>query len=91
MSAAVSLPWPDPSDESAEAIAALADYGAEVRADAERRLRGLSPEARRLVESVTARIVEEFLRAPALRLREPDGLVFAGVVDRLFALDHDSR
>lgn len=89
--AAVQLPWPEP--DTGGAIAALLRYGDEVRAEslarAERRLRALSPEARRVVETLAARIVDEFLLGPSLRLREaavsPEGLVYARVVAGLFA------
>lgn len=104
MSAAVPLPRPEHGGVTPElrlagdadgALAALSAYGDEVRAEslarAERRLRALSPEARRAVEALAARIVEEFLRGPSLRLREaavtPDGVLYARVVNGLFAAE----
>jgi glutamyl-tRNA reductase len=95
MSAAVPLPWPEPEPEPGNAdgaLAALEAYGDDVLAEslarAERRLRALPPEARRLVEGLAARIVDEFLRAPSLRLREstvaPEAVLYARVVHNLF-------
>jgi glutamyl-tRNA reductase len=60
-------------------------------ARAERRLRSLSPEARRAVEALAARIVDEFLHVPAMRLREaaasPEMFLYARVVNALFEAD----
>jgi glutamyl-tRNA reductase len=102
MSAAVPLPWPEqrgatpelrPAADAGGAIAALEAYGDDVLAEslarADRRLRNLPPDVRRIVEAVAARIVDEFLRAPSLRLREaavsPEGNLYARVVHELFA------
>lgn len=105
---AVSVPWGDSDGVTAErqpvpdarfALAALLGYGDRVRdealARAERRLRSLSPEARRAVEALAARIVDEFLDVPATRLREaagsPDGLVYASVAHGLFGARGSTR
>jgi hypothetical protein len=105
---AVPLPWGEFGGVTAErpaapvdpvAIASLRRYGDQVRADglarADRRLRSLSPEARRAVEALAGRIVEEFLHLPATRLREttasPEGLVYARVVQGLFGADGSAR
>jgi glutamyl-tRNA reductase len=99
--AAVSVPWGDFGGADAGrpaapvepvALVSLRRYGDQVRADglarAERRLRSLSPEARRAAEALAARIVDEFLQVPATRLREaaasPDGIVYARVLQGLF-------
>lgn len=106
--AAVPIPWLEAGGVSAErplapaepiAIASLLRYGEQIRADAlaraERRLRSLSPEARRVVEALAGRIVDEFLHLPAARLREtaasPDGLVYARVAQGLFGADGSAR
>jgi glutamyl-tRNA reductase len=105
---AVSIPRGDSDGFTAErqlvpdarfALAALLGYGDRVRdealARAERRLRSLSPEARRAVEALAARIIEEFLHVPATRLREaagsPEGLVYASVAHGLFGANGSAR
>jgi glutamyl-tRNA reductase len=55
---------------------------------AERKLATLTPRERRLVESLTAQIVNKFLHEPTIRMKAaaggPAGLAYAGVVQRLF-------
>jgi glutamyl-tRNA reductase len=95
--AAVPFPWRQSRGVTArlaapDAIASLASYGTEIRADglarAERRLRSLSPEARSVVEALVARIIDEFVHVPAARLRaagtSPEALVYAHVLQGLF-------
>jgi glutamyl-tRNA reductase len=102
--AAVPLPWQEvaerrPAPVAPVALASLLRYGDEIRAAglarAERRLRSLSPEARRAAEALVARIVDEFLRVPATCLQEaaasPDGVLYARVVQDIFRPDGGSR
>jgi glutamyl-tRNA reductase len=79
------------------AIASLRARAEEIRAaelaKAEGRLERLSENERRLVESVTAQIVNKILHLPTVRLKEaaalPNGLVYADVVRHLFGLEGD--
>jgi glutamyl-tRNA reductase len=77
------------------AIASLRRHAEEIRAaelaQANGKLAALSDTDRRAVEAVTARIVNELLRAPTVRVREaaqrPEGALYAAVLRDLFALD----
>ena len=99
--AAVPIPWPESGEHAhtrarasdvRSAISSLRSYGEAVHgqglAGAERRLRALSPEGRRALEALAARIVAEFLHLPTLRLQEaaasPEGTLYARAVHNLF-------
>ena len=77
------------------AIASLRARAEEIRAaelaKAEGRLGRLTESERRLVESVTAQIVNKLLHLPTVRLKQAaaatDGLIYADVVRYLFGLD----
>jgi glutamyl-tRNA reductase len=79
------------------AIASLRARAEEIRASelakAESRLERLPESERRLVEAVTAQIVNKLLHLPTVRLKEAavaaDGVVYADVVRHLFGLDEE--
>lgn len=79
------------------AIASLRARAEEIRAGelarAEGALARLSDQERRLVESVTAGIVNKLLHLPTVRLKEAaaaaDGVVYADVVRHLFGLEEE--
>lgn len=81
------------------AIASLRARAEEIRAGelarAGTRLDRLPESERRLVESLTAQIVNKLLHLPTVRLKEAavaaDGVVYADVVRHLFGLDEDER
>ena len=81
------------------AIASLRAHAEEIRvaelAKAEGRLAGLSDGERKLVESVTAQIVNKLLHLPTVRMKEAaaasDGVVYADVVRHLFGLEEDDH
>jgi glutamyl-tRNA reductase len=77
------------------AIASLRARAEQIRAGelarARRRLSGLDPEERRVVEALTAQIVNKLLHDPTVRLKDAaanaDGAAYADAVRHLFALD----
>jgi glutamyl-tRNA reductase len=79
------------------AIASLRARAEEIRASelakAESRLERLPESERKLVEAVTAQIVNKLLHLPTVRLKEAavaaDGVVYADVVRHLFGLDEE--
>jgi glutamyl-tRNA reductase len=79
------------------AIASLRARAEEIRASelakAERRLERLPESERRLVEAVTAQIVNKLLHLPTVRMKEAavaaDGVIYADVVRHLFGLDEE--
>ena len=79
------------------AIASLRARAEEIRASelakAETRLGRLPESERRLVEAVTAQIVNKLLHLPTVRMKEAavaaDGVVYADVVRHLFGLDEE--
>jgi glutamyl-tRNA reductase len=79
------------------AIASLRARAEEIRASelakAESRLGRLPESERRLVEAVTAQIVNKLLHLPTVRMKEAavaaDGVVYADVVRHLFGLDEE--
>jgi glutamyl-tRNA reductase len=79
------------------AIASLRARAEEIRAGelakAESRLERLPESERKLVEAVTAQIVNKLLHLPTVRLKEAavaaDGVVYADVVRHLFGLDEE--
>jgi glutamyl-tRNA reductase len=81
------------------AIASLRARAEEIRAGelarAGTRLDRLPESERRLVEALTAQIVNKLLHLPTVRLKEAavaaDGVVYADVVRHLFGLDEDER
>ena len=81
------------------AIASLRARAEEIRASelakAESRLERLPESERRLVEAVTAQIVNKLLHLPTVRLKEAavaaDGVVYADVVRHLFGLDEEDE
>jgi glutamyl-tRNA reductase len=81
------------------AIASLRALGEEIRShELERsraRLGRLAESDRRLVESVTAQIVNKLLHEPTVRMKEAavtaDGVVYAEVVRHLFGLGEEER
>jgi glutamyl-tRNA reductase len=81
------------------AIASLRALAEEIRAGelakAESRLDRLPESERKLVESVTAQIVNKLLHQPTVRMKEaavtPDGVVYAEVVRHLFGLGEGER
>ena len=85
--------------EVVPAIASLRARAEEIRAaelaKAEGRLERLPESERRLVESVTAQIVNKLLHLPTVRLKEAaagaDGHVYADVVRHLFGLEDEAR
>jgi glutamyl-tRNA reductase len=81
------------------AIASLRARAEEIRAaelaKAEGRLERLTDSERKLVESVTAQIVNKLLHLPTVRLKQAaaaaDGPVYADVVRHLFGLDGEEK
>ena len=81
------------------AIASLRAHAEEIRATelakAESRLERLPESERRLVEAVTAQIVNKLLHLPTVRMKEAavaaDGVVYADVVRHLFGLDEEDE
>jgi glutamyl-tRNA reductase len=81
------------------AIAALRRSADEIRAGELRRVEGklgrLSPRERRLVESLTAQIMNKFLHEPTMRMKHaaagPAGPAYAGAVQHLFGPAEESR
>jgi glutamyl-tRNA reductase len=79
------------------AIASLRALAESIReaelARAESRLGSLSPTQRRMVESLTAQIVNKLLHLPTVRMKEAaagaDGGVYADAIRHLFALEDD--
>jgi glutamyl-tRNA reductase len=79
------------------AIASLRARAVEIRAaelaKAEGRLERLPEAERRLIESMTAQIVNKLLHLPTVRLKQaagvPDGVVYADAVRHLFGLEED--
>jgi glutamyl-tRNA reductase len=79
------------------AIASLRALAESIReaelARAESRLGSLSPTERRMVESLTAQIVNKLLHLPTVRMKEAaagaDGGVYADAIRHLFALEED--
>jgi glutamyl-tRNA reductase len=81
------------------AIASLRARAEEIRqrelARAEGRLARLDDTERRLVESVTAQIVNKILHLPTVRMKEaaatPNGVLYADALQHLFGLEEDER
>ena len=81
------------------AIASLRAHAEEIRsaelARAERRLGRLPENDRRLIEAMTAQIVNKLLHLPTVRMKEAaaasDGVVYAAVVRHLFGLGEEER
>jgi glutamyl-tRNA reductase len=81
------------------AIVSLRRCADEIRAAelhrAEGKLGRLSPQERRLVESLTAQIMNKFLHEPTVRMRRaapgPAGPAYAGAVQHLFGLGEEPR
>lgn len=81
------------------AIASLRARAEEIRsaelARAERRLERLPENDRRLIEAMTAQIVNKLLHLPTVRMKEAaaasDGVVYAAVVRHLFGLGEEER
>lgn len=79
------------------AIVSLRRCADEIRAAELRRAEGklgrLSPQERRLVESLTAQIMNKFLHAPTVRMKRaatgPAGPAYAGAVQHLFGLGEE--
>jgi glutamyl-tRNA reductase len=85
--------------EMVPAIVSLRRCADEIRAAelhrAEGKLGRLSPQERRLVESLTAQIMNKFLHEPTVRMRRaapgPAGPAYAGAVQHLFGLGEEPR
>ena len=81
------------------AIVSLRAHAEEIRAaelaKAEGRLERLPESERRLVEAMTAQIVNKLLHLPTVRMKEAavtaDGVVYADVVRHLFGLGEERR
>ena len=81
------------------AITSLRRWADEIRASelrrAEPELDQLSPAERRLVESLTAQIMNKFLHEPTVRMKRAaagaSGSAYAGVVEHLFGLGEQPR
>ena len=85
--------------EVVPAITSLHRWADEIRARelrrAEAKLDRLSPAERRLVESLTAQIMNKFLHEPTVRMKRAaagaSGSAYAGVVEHLFGLGEQPR
>lgn len=81
------------------AIASLRAYAEEIRtaelARAEGRLGSLPESDRKIIEAVTAQIVNKLLHLPTVRMKEAaaaaDGVIYADVVRHLFGLGEERR
>jgi glutamyl-tRNA reductase len=79
------------------AIVSLRRRAWEIRSNelrrAQRKLDRLGPRERRLVESLTAQIVNKLLHEPTVRMKSagPAGPAYAGAVEHLFALAEEER
>jgi glutamyl-tRNA reductase len=79
------------------AIVSLRTRADEIRAEQLRRAEGklcrLAPRERRLVESITAQIVNRLLHEPTVRMKQaaagPSGPAYVGAVEHLFALGEE--
>jgi glutamyl-tRNA reductase len=87
------------SREVVPAITSLRRWADDIRASelrrAEAKLDRLSPAERRLVESLTAQIMNKFLHEPTVRMKQAaagaSGPAYAGAVEHLFGLGEEPR
>jgi glutamyl-tRNA reductase len=80
--------------DAADVIASLRAQAEKIRAARLEKLGPLSDHERRMLESVTGRILDRFLDVPAMRLMQAGSAVerasYADAVQRLFGLHDDA-